>query len=101
MPVVDAFKVKLKSGHCKYIVRMRSWDDKMTVMKANREMKNDVYMDDYLIRKDQFIQLKAREFAKAIRNDGKQAKIGAGKVYVNGVVHIWDEKGQSFVSQKN
>lgn len=98
---LDAFQIKLKSGQSKFIARMRSWDDKMAVTKANREMKNDVYIDDDLIRKDHFIQFKAREFAKLVRADGKEAKVGAGKVFVNGVVHVWDENGQSFLSRKN
>lgn len=49
MTALDAFQIKLKSGQSKFIARMRSWDDKMAVTKANREMKNDVYIDDDLI----------------------------------------------------
>lgn len=99
--VIDAFQIKLKSGQAKFVARMRSWDDKMSVMKAKGTLKNDVYIADDLIKKDQFVQFKAREFAKSMRKDGKQAKIGAGKVYVNGTAYLWDDKGQSFMSRKN
>lgn len=97
----DAFQIKLKSGQTKFIARMRSWDDKMMVMKANRAIRNDVFMNDDLITKDQFVQYKAREFAKSMRADGKQAKIGAGKVFVDGMAFIWDETQQQFLNRKN
>lgn len=97
----DAFQIKLKSGQTKFIARMRSWDDKMMVMKANRAIRNDVFLNDDLIKKDQFVQYKAREFAKSMRADGKQAKIGAVKVFVDGMAFIWDETQQQFINRKN
>lgn len=73
----------------------------MMVMKANRPIRNDVFLNDDLIKKDQFVHYKARECAKSMRTDGKQAKIRADKVFVDGMAFIWDETQQQFINRKN
>lgn len=98
---IDAFQIKLRSGATKIIASLATMDDKLKVMKAKSLLKGDVFISDDLIKKDQFIQFKVREFAKARRKEGKDAKQGRGRVTVNGETHWWDEAAQRFISRKN
>lgn len=86
-------------GHPIYLIM--NYYYKLKVMKAKSSLKGDVFISDDLIKKDQFIQFKVREFAKARRKEGKDAKQGRGRVTVNGETHWWDEAAQRFISRKN
>ena len=70
-------------------------------MMAKRSLPDRVYIWDDLIPKDQFVQFKAREFIKKLRGEGRDAKIGNGKVFVGGKALWWSEETQSFVERKN
>lgn len=88
--VAEAFAIKLRSGDNKIIARLLTMDDKIRVMKNKGALSKlgNVYLSDDLIKKDQFAQYKAREFAKQMRADGKEAKVGNKRVVVNGTVFI-------------
>lgn len=100
--VTDAFQIRLKSGDSRVIAKLPSMEDKKTVMKAKNALPDKIFIQDDLIRKDQFVQFKAREFAKIQRaQKAGETKIGNGKVFVDGVPFIWNEDTQTFVSRKN
>lgn len=99
--VIDAFEIKLKSGQSKIIAKIGSFTEKIAIMKTRNLLKENVFFSDDLIKKDQFIQFKAREYAKAARKDNKEAKIGPGKVFIDGIMHVWDETTETFVTRKN
>lgn len=99
--VQDAFNIQLKSGKTKTIVKLENWEQKMEIMKNKNKLPKDVFVTDDLIQKDQFIQYKAREFARMEKANGKETKIGMARVYVNGSVFVWEETTQAFVSRKN
>lgn len=99
--VLDAYQVKSKSGESKIIAKLSSVADKRTVMSAKRSLPDKVYISDDLIRKDQFVQYKAREYARSQRRNGTEVKLGRGRIFVNGTPHIWDDIAQGFVIGKN
>ena len=99
--VQDAFAVVLKSGSTKTIVKMENWEQKMEVLRSRADLPKDIFVSEDLIPKDQFIQFKAREFARQERGRGKEAKVGQGKVFVNGAQFTWEESTQTFCNKKN
>lgn len=101
--VTEAFAVKMKSGDTKIIAKMCSFEDKMNVMKNKSKgtKLGKIFISDDMIRKDQYVQFKARQFAKDMRAMNKEAKVGHGRVFVDGTVHIWDEGGETFINRKN
>lgn len=105
MKVASAFRVKTKSG-TKIIATMNSLDDKSAVMMAKKRLRDadgqtKIFIADDLIQKDEFIQYQARIFAKKMREEGKEAKIGFKKVFVNNMPYIWDTEQESFINRKN
>ena len=98
--VQDAFAVVLKSGSTKIIVKMENWEQKMEVLRSRADLPKDIFVSEDLIPKDQFIQFKAREFARQERGIGKEAKVGQGKVFVNGAQFTWEESTQTFCNKK-
>lgn len=101
VPINDAFQIKLKSGKTKVIVKLNSFDDKCSIMATKKSLPKDIFVDDDLINKDQFLRFKAREFVKRIRKDGMNIKIRTGLVIIDGVAHVWEEDSQTFVMRKN
>lgn len=99
--VAEAFQIKTKGGGCKIIAKLHSSDDKRVIMMAKRSLPERVYISDDLIPKDQFVQFKAREFMKKLRGEGRDVKIGNGKVFVDGKALWWSEETQSFMERKN
>lgn len=97
----DAFQIKLRSGKTKVIVKLNSFDDKRSIMASKKSLPKDIYVDDDLISKDQFLRFKAREFVRGIRKDGMNIKLRTGTVTIDGVVHAWEEESQTFVERKN
>ena len=63
--VQDAYQVKSKSGESKIIAKLPSVADKRTVMAAKGSLPDKIYISDDLIRKDQFVQYKVREYARS------------------------------------
>ena len=100
---LDAFAVRLKSGDYKIIAKMGSVEDKMKIMKEKREAKglDSVFINDDLIKKDQFAQYKARELKKTMTEKGKNVKIGFRKVFIDGREHAWDEQSLTYKERKN
>lgn len=101
--VAEAFVIKLRSGENKIIAKMLSFEDKLRVMKNKSALSKSgkIYLSDDLIKKDQFVQFKAREFAKQKRAEGKDAKVGNKRVVVDDVIFVWDDEGQTFTCRKN
>lgn len=99
--VIDAFEIKLETGKSKIIVKLASFNEKLNIIKAKKDLDDNIFISDDLIKKDQFIQYKAREFAKAARKIKKEAKVGSRKVYVDGILHVWDESTETFTIWKN
>lgn len=105
MKVASAFRVKTRSG-TKIIATMNSLDDKRAVMMAKKRLRvadnqTKIFIADDLIQKDEFIQYQARIFAKKMREEGKDAKIGFKKVFVNNMPYIWDTEQECFINRKN
>lgn len=101
---LEAFQMKTKNGETKIVAKMGSLDDKLRVMKGGRDSIKDgkkIFLSDDLIKKDQFMMFMARKFRDQAKNENKEAKIAFGKVFVNGVAHVWDAEAQTFVNRKN
>lgn len=99
--VQDAYQIRLKSGESKIIAKLPSVADKRIVMATKKALPEKVFISDDLIRKDQFVLFKVREYAKSQRKPGTEVKMGKGRVYINGSPHIWDDAAQVFVTRKN
>lgn len=97
----DAFQIKLKSGKTKVIAKLNSFDDKRSIMSSKKSLPKDIFVDDDLISKDQFLRFKAREFVRGIRKEGMNIKFRTGTVIIDGVLHAWEEESQTFVMRKN
>lgn len=101
---LEAFQMKTKNGQTKIIAKMCTLEDKLRVMKSSRDSIKDgkkIFLSDDLIKKDQFMMFTARKFRDQAKNENKEAKIAYGKVFVNGVAHVWDAEAQTFVNRKN
>lgn len=103
--VNDAYAIKTKDGKNKVIATIRSLEEKSIVMKNKKKLQLEngekIFVDDDQIRKDEIISFKAREFARKMRESGKEATAYKKTVYVNNLVHIWDEETLGFVNRKN
>lgn len=97
----DAFQIKLRSGKTKVIAKLNSFEDKRSIMISKKSLPKDIFVDDDLISKDQFVRFQAREFVKGIRKEGMNIKIRTGMVIIDGVVHAWEEDSQTYVMRKN
>lgn len=103
--VDSAFRVKGRSG-AKIVATLNSLDDKSAVMIAKKQLRvadgnSKIFISDDLIPKDEFIQYQGRIFAKKMREEGKDVKIGFKKVFVNNTPYIWDTEQESFINRKN
>lgn len=103
--VDSAFRVKGRSG-AKIVATLNSLDDKSAVMIAKKKLRvadgnSKIFISDDLIPKDEFIQYQGRIFAKKMREEGKDVKIGFKKVFVNNTPYIWDTEQESFINRKN
>lgn len=103
--VSEAFNIRTKAGKNKVIATIRSLEEKSVVMKNKKLLQMDngdkIYVDDDQIRKDEIINYNARQFARKMRESGKEASAYKKTVYVNNVVHVWDEQANTFVNRKN
>lgn len=108
LKVTDAFQIKTKDSKGKVIATMGSVEDKTAVLKNKKLLSQSkgmssqkIFVQDDLIKKDEMIQFRAREFARKMKGENKDVRIGFKKVYVDKVLHIWDEKEETFVNRKN
>ena len=99
--VGDAFEIKLRSGQTKIIAQFKSMDDKLKVMREKKALPKNVFINDDLIARDQFLQFKAREFVKTLGHGKKEVRVRTGAVQVDGTAYVWEEQSQSFVPRKN
>ena len=103
--LADAHLIRMKSGSTKIIATMSCMEFKNTVMKNKMKLSKEgptkIFVTDDLTKKEEEIQFKAREFARAMKTKNKEATVAYRRVYVNNVPHVWDELTQEFVSRKN
>ena len=99
--VTEAFEIKLKSGKTKIIAAFKSFEEKVAVMREKRSLPANIFINDDLIARDQYLQFKAREFVKSMGPGQKEVKIRRGSVLVNGTAYSWDESSECFVERKN
>lgn len=99
-------KFNSKAGE-RYVVKMKNLEDKLVVLRKKKMLftitegeKNHVYVNDDLIREDQEIQKKGRDFCKEARKQGKEAKIGYRKIFIDGKEHKWNNDKQEFSDNK-
>lgn len=95
-------RIKTSVGE-KLIIRMKCFDDKMSVLKKKKMIYEDcegqkmpIYVDDDLTKEDREIQKKARDHCKIARELGKAAKVGYRKVFINGKEHKWNQENNNF-----
>lgn len=96
---VEAFAVKQRTGGQKIVARVANSEHKSRIMKSKGNLKgNDkVYINDDLIKKDQYVQYKARQLRKELKAQGKEARIGHNKIYCDGQELRWNNLEERFV----
>ena len=77
------------------VAEFNKLEEKITVMKNKNLLKNKqtkIYIDDDYTKEEQRIQKAIRDQAKDEIKQGKRAKVGYRKLWINDVVHIWSER---------
>lgn len=79
-------------------VRLATHDKKLEIMKKKSQLRgSDVFIDDDLTKEEQIIQKCIRERVKQEKENGKMAKVGYQKIFMNGKWCKWSsEVGKVF-----
>ena len=99
--VKDAFEVKKKSGKSIIVASFNAFEDKIETMKEKSKLPKDIYINNDLTAREQFLNYKAREFLKSLNTENRPVKIRTGLVHVGNTTYAWDEQAQSYAEQKN
>jgi len=78
-----AFKLRTRGGRHTVVAELESWEQKRDIMRRKRELKERIFIDDDLTKKEREIQDHIREKAKEVKRKGNRAKIGYAKIWVN------------------
>lgn len=74
------------------IVKMHNWEAKKEIMQQKKRLYGTkVYIENDLTLKERATQIKLKEIADKLKEEGKRVKIGYKKLIINNVIHIWDE----------
>lgn len=104
--VEEARVLNVQGGATKIFVRFRSFEDKMSVFNQKKGLtglvnKTPVFINDDLTRREQEIQYHGRMFAKTMRSQNKNVRMGYGRIWVDGECWIWDDDTKAYVNRKN
>lgn len=103
--VTDAFPIKTKGG-VKILATLSSTESKLMIMRNKGKLSSsgnspNIFVSDDLTKKEEAIQYQAREFARQMKAQKKDAKVAYKKVYVDNILHVWDEDTKTFINKKN
>lgn len=96
LKVIDAFEFKQRSGKTRIVAQFGTFEDKIAIMKEKKNMPKNIYFNNDLTTREQFLHFKAREFLKSMNTQGKIVKIRKDAVHVGDTTFIWDEQHQNF-----
>ncbi|KAJ3644273.1 hypothetical protein Zmor_026939 [Zophobas morio] len=86
-------KIKIYAiGPQKVIIEMVNFNDKITILKEKKRLKDkNLYIDSEMTKKERKIQKELSEIARDERkNKGSMVKIGFQKIAINNVMMKWD-----------
>lgn len=91
------------------LARFGSFEDKLSIIKNKKALvridengiNRQIFINDDLTKKDQEISFHARKFAKRMKDEGKDARLGFRKVFVDGQLFLWEEDSKTFINKKN
>lgn len=66
------------------VARCESVQDKQDIMRAKKSFDANIFVNDDLTRADRIAQAKLREIARKARQEGKDVRIGLGKIKIDG-----------------
>jgi len=87
-----AFKIWTRGNRCTVVAELRSWEQKRDIMSKKRELKERIFIDDDLTKKEREIQGHLKDKAKEEREKGNRVKIGYGKIMVNDKWYWWNAR---------
>jgi len=84
------------------VARLRTSEDKKEVMRKKGQLKgSNVFVTDDLEPRERRMQKELRDAAAAARREGRVAKVGFGKLWIQGTCHIWTEEGIKVQGQQS
>jgi len=69
-------------------------------MRKKKELKERIFIDDDLTKKEREIQNHLREKAKEERRKGNRAKIGYAKIWVNDKCYWWNAREKRLTEER-
>lgn len=90
--VQSAHSIKITNDRKLTIISLENREQKIEIMKKKKELDRGIYVEDDLTRKERNIQKLIRDMARDLRSQGKDARVGYMKMYVDGRCHRYNEK---------
>lgn len=85
-------KMRVGEKNTIIIATLKSWEEKMKVMREKGKMGQGIYIDDDLTKKEREIQQRLRRIARVRREKGEYVKIGYKKLKIEGRWNESEEK---------
>lgn len=85
--------IKIGPSVCK--IELEEFEDKVKIMKNKsklRYLREKIYMDSEMTRKEVVIQRRLKQFARENREKGKHVKVSYQRAYMDGKVWKWNER---------
>lgn len=88
-----------RQGNKIVIVGLRSWEDKLAIMRNKHKLRNsNVFINDDLSKGDRERQGRIREAAREQIRQGRDVKVGYNRIRIDGVWKKWEEGGREFIN---
>jgi len=95
-----AFKLRIGGGRYIVVAMLENWEQKRDIMRKKRELKERIFIDDDLTKKEREMQGYLREKAKEEKVKGNRAKIGYAKIWVNDKCYWWNEREKRLTEER-
>jgi len=95
-----AFKLSTRGGRYTVVAELENWEQKRDIMRKKRELKERIFINDDLTKKEREIQDHLREKAKEERRKGNRAKIGYAKIWVNDKCYWWNAREKRLTEER-
>jgi flagellar biosynthesis GTPase FlhF len=93
-------KVKVGGKDKIMIAMLKSWEEKLKVMREKSKLGKGIYIDDDLTRRERELQQRLRGIARARREKGEWVKIGYKKLKIGYRWYRWNEREEKLEEEE-
>jgi hypothetical protein len=93
-------KVKVGGKDKLMIATLKTWEEKLKMMREKSKLGKGIYIDDDLTRRERELQQRLREIARARRVKGERVKVGYKKLKIGDRWYRWNEREEKLEEEE-